>query len=344
MPPMQSPQLGAMSTMTLPASPPTGSLNLSSFSRGNSPFTGGNFGQQITGPKGPFFASSDSGAPQSQQPYQQFQATPQVFDSIDRAQSERRPLANPFGIEDSDFRDASTGTHAANADAESKSRLDAEAAKLRRMQQRLALEFQLHQQREDNSQRQPAIAREWWKKESAARIRLAKEVGKLREEYASLKAELDDAREVIRIYNGQQVEKQDQLRYDQYVQNTSVWQHCLRDVFTSLSSLNIDIDMPEDGDEFRDILVAVIPMLTKYYDPIVGINEFIDQAQPGETYCFNHIISRFKSDDDFPPFEPSSCPSCSKQDDESCFKIECLPRSAGEKKTYNFPSVQGPKP
>ncbi|KXH27066.1 hypothetical protein CSAL01_09077 [Colletotrichum salicis] len=198
-----------MSTTTLPASPPTGSLNLSSFSRDNSPFTGGNLDYQVTGPNQPFFATSDSGTPQSQQPYQQFQANPQVFSSIDRAQSEPRPLANPFRIEGSDFRDASPSAPLANADAESKSRVDVESAKLRRMQRRLALEFQLHQQREDNSQRQrqPAIAREWWKKESAARIRLAKEVGKLREEYASLKAELDDAREVIRIYNGQQVEK-----------------------------------------------------------------------------------------------------------------------------------------
>ncbi|KAL2874731.1 hypothetical protein SGCOL_010105 [Colletotrichum sp. CLE4] len=321
MPPKQSPQLGAMSTTTLPASPPTGSLNLSSFSRENSPFTAGNFGQQ-------------------------FHANPQVFDSIDRVQSEPRPLANPFGIEGSDFRNALPGTQTANANAKYKNRVDAEVTKLQRMQQRLAHEIQLHQQREDNSQRQrqPAIAREWWKKESAARIRLAKEVGRLREEYASLKAELDDAREVIRIYNGQQVQKQDQLRYHQYIQKSSVWQHCLRDVFTSLSSLNIDIDMPDDGDEFRDILVAVIPMLTKHYDSIVGINEFIDQAKPGETYCFNHTISRFRPGDEFPPFEPSSCPTCSKQDDESCFEIDCLPRSAGERKTFNFPSVQDLKP
>ncbi|KAG7047585.1 hypothetical protein JMJ77_0010933 [Colletotrichum scovillei] len=82
--------------------------------------------------------------------------------------------------------------------AETPGRVNAEAAKLRRRHDRLELEFLLFQKRMENRQRQPAIAREWWKRESAARINLANELGQLREEHERLKTELEEARAVIK--------------------------------------------------------------------------------------------------------------------------------------------------
>ncbi|KXH43125.1 hypothetical protein CNYM01_11821 [Colletotrichum nymphaeae SA-01] len=153
-------------------------------------------------PRPPRQGAMSTAKPQPQ-PSQPFQTAPQVLDSIERAQSKFETLMRSFtGGESSAVRNA-PGEQAPNAaegrrQAETPGRVSAEAAKLRRRHERLELDFLLFQKRMENRQRQPAIDREWWKRESAARINLANELGQLREEHERVKAELEEARAVIK--------------------------------------------------------------------------------------------------------------------------------------------------
>ncbi|KAJ0300888.1 hypothetical protein COL516b_008062 [Colletotrichum fioriniae] len=143
------------------------------------------------------------------QPSQPFQSDPQVLDSIDRAQSKLETLMRSFrGGESSAVRNApgvqATNTTEGRQQAETPGRVNAETAKLRHRHDRLELDFLLFQKRMEKRQRQPTIAREWWKRESAARINLANELGRLREEHASLKVELEEAKAVIKKFEEQE--------------------------------------------------------------------------------------------------------------------------------------------
>ncbi|KAK1725990.1 uncharacterized protein BDZ83DRAFT_751233 [Colletotrichum acutatum] len=137
------------------------------------------------------------------QPPQPSQTAPQVLHSIERAQAKFETLMRSFRGGESSAVRSSSGAQATNTaedrqQAETPGRVNAETAKLRRRHDRLELDFLLFQKRMENRQRQPAIAREWWKRESAARINLANELGQLREEHERLKAELEEARAVIK--------------------------------------------------------------------------------------------------------------------------------------------------
>ncbi|KAK1495438.1 hypothetical protein CTAM01_08567 [Colletotrichum tamarilloi] len=142
--------------------------------------------------------------PQPQpQPFQPFQTAPQVLDSIKTSQSKFETLMRSFTGGESTAVRNSSGAQAPSAAeglrrAETPGRVNAETAELRRRHDRLELDFLLFQKRMENRQCRPAIAREWWKRESAARINLANELGQLREEHERIKTELEEARAVIK--------------------------------------------------------------------------------------------------------------------------------------------------
>ncbi|KAK7444720.1 hypothetical protein Landi51_08532 [Colletotrichum acutatum] len=157
---------------------------------------------QMHKPHPPRQGAMSTAKPQPQPP-QPSQTAPQVLHSIERAQAKFETLMRSFRGGESSAVRSSSGAQATNTaedrqQAETPGRVNAETAKLRRRHDRLELDFLLFQKRMENRQRQPAIAREWWKRESAARINLANELGQLREEHERLKAELEEARAVIK--------------------------------------------------------------------------------------------------------------------------------------------------